>query len=90
MQIAIITASKVGRPVERPGQRPGRTASGESIPGFRRGRAALALGRLARHHGMTRRDLLERLIVAADAAITAELDPRSREWDACFRVTPAA
>jgi hypothetical protein len=39
---------------------------------------------------MTRRDLLERLIVAADAAITAELDPRSREWDACFRVTPAA
>jgi hypothetical protein len=38
------------------------------------------------HHGVTRRALLERLIVAADDSITANLDPRWREWDAYFRV----
>jgi hypothetical protein len=46
--------------------------------------AALALARLARHHRTTHREMLERLIVAADDTITAGLDPRSRAWDAYF------
>ncbi len=49
--------------------------------------AALALGRLARHHGVTRREMLESLITAADDKITAKLDPRSRKWDVYFDVT---
>lgn len=50
-------------------------------------RAALALARLARHHGVTHREMLERLIVAADDKITAKLDPKSHAWDAYFNVT---
>ncbi len=37
--------------------------------------AALALARLARRDGVTRRDVLERLILAADKRITGKLDP---------------
>ena len=48
--------------------------------------AALALARLARHHRVTQRAMLERLIAAADDTITAELDPRSRAWDAYFKL----
>jgi hypothetical protein len=48
--------------------------------------AALALARLARHHGVTQREMLERLIVAADDTITAEFDPGSRAWDAYFKL----
>lgn len=46
--------------------------------------AALALARLARHHGFTNREMLERLITAADDKITARLDPKSCAWNAYF------
>jgi hypothetical protein len=50
--------------------------------------AALALARLARHHGVTRREMLERLIFAADKKIAAKIDYPSPEWTAYMRVTP--
>jgi hypothetical protein len=40
---------------------------------------ALALARLARRHGVTNREMLQRLITAADADIVAALDPTSPE-----------
>ncbi len=46
-----------------------------------------ALDRLARHHAMTRRAILERLIVEADAAILRTLDLDTPEWDTYFGVT---
>jgi hypothetical protein len=46
--------------------------------------AALALNRLARRYGVTQRDMLERLIKAADGEIVATLDPTSPEWTAYF------
>ena len=49
--------------------------------------AALALNRLARRYGITRRDMLERLITAADGDIVATLDPTAPEWAAYFEVT---
>lgn len=55
--------------------------------------AALALTRLARREGIPQRVMLERLILAADAAITATLEPDSSEWVAYFgryAVTDAA
>jgi hypothetical protein len=48
--------------------------------------AALALARLARHHGLTQRAMLEHLIAVADDTVTAELDPMSHAWDAYFTV----
>ncbi len=45
------------------------------------------LNRLARHHRITRRLMLERLIVEADAAILRTLDLDTPEWDAYFGVT---
>jgi hypothetical protein len=50
--------------------------------------AALALARLARHHGITHREMLERLIVASDKRIVAKIDYPSPEWTAYMRVTP--
>jgi hypothetical protein len=49
--------------------------------------AALALNRLARRYGVTKRDMLERLIKAADGEIVATLDPTSPEWAAYFAAT---
>jgi hypothetical protein len=49
--------------------------------------AALALTRLAQHHGVTQREMLERLIGDANKKIVAKLDPSSPEWDAYFTVT---
>jgi hypothetical protein len=49
--------------------------------------AALALARLARRDGVTQRQVLERLILAAGKRITGRLDPQSPEWDAYFAVT---
>jgi hypothetical protein len=49
---------------------------------------ALALARLARRHGVTNREMLQRLITAADADIVAALDPTSPEWSGYFDVTP--
>lgn len=46
-----------------------------------------ALDRLARHHGITRRAILERLIVEADDVILGTLDLDTPEWDSYFGVT---
>jgi hypothetical protein len=46
--------------------------------------ASLALARLARHHGMSQRMMLERLIVVADERISHRLDPTSPAWVAYF------
>ncbi len=46
-----------------------------------------ALDRLARHHQITRRHMLERLIAEADTAILRTLDLDTPEWDAYFAVT---
>lgn len=46
--------------------------------------AALALRRLARHEGVSSREVLERLIGAADDRITHRLEPESAEWDEYF------
>ncbi len=45
------------------------------------------LDQLARHHGITRRAILEQLIVEADAAVLRTLDLDTSEWDAYFAVT---
>jgi hypothetical protein len=47
----------------------------------------LALDRLARHHGITRRTMLERLLVEADDAILGTLELDTPEWDAYFGIT---
>ena len=47
-----------------------------------------ALDRLARHRGITRRTMLERLIAKADDAILYTLDLDTPEWDIYFGVTP--
>jgi hypothetical protein len=49
-------------------------------------RAALALARLAQHHGLSRRELLERLVLAADEGIASGLDPDSAERATYFEV----
>jgi hypothetical protein len=49
--------------------------------------AVLALARLAQHHGLTQRAMLEHLIAVADDTITAELDPMSHAWETYFTVT---
>jgi len=46
-----------------------------------------ALDRLARHHEITRRAMLERLIVEADAVILCTLELDTPEWDIYFGVT---
>lgn len=45
----------------------------------------LALGRLARRYGVTKRAMLERLILEADDAELRSLDPDTEAWDAYFR-----
>jgi len=46
-----------------------------------------ALARLAQHHGLSRRELLERLVLAADEGIASGLAPDSVEWATYFKVT---
>jgi hypothetical protein len=46
--------------------------------------AALALARLARREGVPQRVVLERLVLAADEAVLARLDPSGAEWEAYF------
>lgn len=46
--------------------------------------AALALARVSRRYGVTRRQMLERLILAADQQIVSALDPDSEEWAVYF------
>ena len=67
-----------------------RATAGESGNGDRRldmwmsTEADLALARLARRYAMTKRQMLERLIMRADDAIVRRLEPSSPEWDAYF------
>lgn len=49
--------------------------------------AALALVRLSKRYGVTQREMLERLILAADQQIVATLNPDSQEWSDYFSVT---
>jgi hypothetical protein len=51
--------------------------------------AALALERLARHHGVSQRAMLEQLVTAADERISRRLDPTSPAWAAYFSGTTA-
>ncbi|AGW92088.1 hypothetical protein [Ralstonia pickettii] len=46
--------------------------------------ADFALARLARRYSVTKREMLERLIVRADDAIVRRLDPDSPDWDTYF------
>jgi hypothetical protein len=46
--------------------------------------ADLALARLARRYAVTRRQMLERLVMRADDAIVRRLDPDSEQWDLYF------
>ena len=46
--------------------------------------AYLALARLARRYSVTKRQMLERLIVRADDAIVRRLDPNSEQWGQYF------
>jgi hypothetical protein len=46
----------------------------------------LALARLAFRYSVTKREMLERLVVRADAAVIRRLEPDSAEWDAYFNV----
>lgn len=48
---------------------------------------ALALARLAKRYGVTQREMLERLILAADQEILGALDPDSTGWAEYFSVT---
>lgn len=49
--------------------------------------ASQALARLARHHGTTRRRVLEQLLVETDGKILSALDPDSPQWDEYMIVT---
>lgn len=47
-------------------------------------RAALAINRLARHHQIDQRDVIERLVLAADHQISEGIDFDSARWDQYF------
>ena len=49
--------------------------------------AALALDRLAHRHGLSKRAMLERLVLDADEGIVSSLDPDSAEWSTYFEFT---
>ena len=49
--------------------------------------AALALDRLAHRHGLSKRAMLERLVLDADEGIVSRLDPDAAEWATYFEVT---
>ena len=46
-----------------------------------------ALDRLAKHHGVTKREMLEQLICNADAAILESLELDTPEWNTYLKVT---
>ncbi len=49
--------------------------------------AFLALRRLARRYGATKREMIERLVLDADRDIVSSMDIDTPEWDAYFNVT---
>lgn len=50
--------------------------------------ASLALARLARHEGVTKRALLERLVIEADRCVLNSLEPDAPEWNEYFATRP--
>ena len=52
-----------------------------------RSQAVFALRRLSKSYGVTQREVLERLIIEADATILKTLAPDSPELDSYFDVT---
>ncbi|MDD5707050.1 MAG: hypothetical protein PHR35_14090 [Kiritimatiellae bacterium] len=50
-------------------------------------KAYLALDRLARRYGVTKREWLERMVIAADDDVLRTLELDTPEWDAYFTVT---
>jgi hypothetical protein len=50
--------------------------------------ASLALVRLARRYCVTKREIIERLVIAEDARISASIDLDSPEWDKYFGIVP--
>jgi len=50
-------------------------------------RASLALARLARRYAVTQRALIERLVIAEDERILAEIELDSAQWHAYFADT---
>lgn len=50
--------------------------------------AHLALDRLARHYGVTQREIIERLANQADRVVVDRLELDSAEWNTYFSVTP--
>lgn len=49
--------------------------------------AAYALKRLAKRYAVTQREMIERLVLAADQQIVNSLDPDSDEWREYINVT---
>ena len=49
-------------------------------------RADSALERLARRNGVTKRELIERLLIAEDDRILATIDLDSPEWENYFQI----
>lgn len=52
--------------------------------------AALGLNRLSQRYGVTKREMLERLILAADQNVTDNLEADTPEWDDYFRASVTA
>jgi hypothetical protein len=74
--------------------RKSRATAGENGDGERRlntfisTKASFALDRLARSYGVTKRDLLEKMLIEADNKIVTSLELDSQEWDKYYGVTP--
>jgi len=51
-------------------------------------RAYFALRRLARHHGISQREMIERLAIQTDDQILKSLDFDKPEWDQYLGVSP--
>lgn len=49
--------------------------------------ASLALKRLSKHQGIPQRQILERLIIEADAQVWKDMEIDTEEWDKYFLVT---
>lgn len=47
-------------------------------------RAAFALERLARHYCVTKKELLERLLISENDRVISGMEPDSAEWDSYF------
>ena len=43
-----------------------------------------AIGRLAKHHGLTKRQIIMMLVAEADSAVVKKIEIDTPEWDAYF------